>query len=337
MVSLSDVAKEAGVSVSVVSRVLNDDPELRARPETRQRVRDAAERLDYVRNNAARGLRLGLTGSVGLAVPDVTNPFFSELLRGVESAVDRFGQTVLLAQTTSLTSNDDSLRRLVREGRVDGFVLQITDVGSEAELVERIGTKLPIVIINREWPSVGSVVADDAGAARMATEHLIQLGHTEIGLVGGLKQSYAAGERQRGFVETLAEHGLAKPARWISHTGFGPEEGEAGVQKIWASGKPPTALVVANVHGAIGVLRGLRRLGVRVPEDVSVVAVHDSWVAPLAMPALTTVELPLFEMGAAAIEQLHRRLVGGAPEHQMITDPAPILHLRESTAPIGSR
>ena len=334
MATLRDVARASGVSVSVVSRVLNDAADLRVRPETRARVQQALRELDYAPNHAARGLRLGQSSALGLVVPSLANSFFPELLRGVEAAADESGQAVLLARAERIGEGGDYLRRLVREGRVDGFMLQVTDEAATDHVVEDITANVPVVLINARGPQAGSVALDDAQAAVVATDHLLGLGHRRVGFIGGLPSSFTARRRERGYVQALHAVGLRRRRVWQTMCGYRAEDGRAAVHQVWSRpGAKPTGLVVANVNAALGVLAGLRDLALRVPEEVSVVAIHESGVAALMAPTLTTVQLPLYELGVQAVREVIDRLAGAPDRHVVVADPAPLLLARESTAP----
>jgi len=332
--TLSDVAKRAGVSVSVVSRVLNDDPALRIRPATRDRVRRIAKQLDYTPNFAGRALRMSQSGAIGLIVPDMTNAIFDELTRGAEAAADELNVIVLLGRSERLQPGSDVLRRLIGEGRVDGFIIQRRDeVGGQAfeEILERTS---PIVLINSRSSRRSCAVLDDIGGARTATRHLIDLGHRDIALIGGDQNSYTGKQRERGFIQTLAEAGIRRRTAWTLRCGYFPEDGRQGILQLFAPAatRRPSGVVVGNINAAIGAVRAAGELGIKVPEQLSVVAVHETWVASYTQPPMTTVKMPLFELGRESVRLLHERLSGGTPYDSMVAEPAPELIVRGSTA-----
>jgi LacI family transcriptional regulator len=327
------VARIAGVSVSVVSRVLSDDPALRARPETRRRVRRAALDVGYTPSHAARSLRLARAFAVGLVVPDLTSPLYDLLIRGIEDVADTLGYTVLIGRTERIRPGTDYLRTLTGQGRVDGFLLQRRD-DTDVHLFDRlVATGAPAVLVNARGPTRGSVTLDDATAARVATEHLLQLGHRDIGFIGGSVQSYTSKERERGFLAAIRGVGLRRRRAWIVHARYDPIAGREAVRKISSAGaRRPTAIVVANLMAGIGALVGARDVGLTVPEQLSIVALHDAWMAEYTWPSLTTVRMPQYELGQAAMRLLHDRLSGGRPRDVTIIEPAPILLKRGSTA-----
>ena len=273
-VTLTDVARQAGVSVSVVSRELNGDPALRARDETRQRIRGAAKALGYTPSHAARSLRLSKAFAIGLIVPEVTNPIYDLLIRGIEDAADELGYQVLLGRTERLQPESDFLRRLMGEGRVDGFLVQRRDETDVHEFAHLIDGSAPIVLLNSRGSRRGSAVLDDAAGARLATEHLLELGHRDIALIGGDIHSHTGRARERGYLQAIKDAGMRRRSAWILRSGYSVEAGARAIRELCpAGGRRPTAVVVSNITAAMGVLRGAREIGLAVPHQVSVVAV----------------------------------------------------------------
>jgi LacI family transcriptional regulator len=334
MATLTDIAREAGVSVSTASRVLSGDTSLRIRPDTRERVEQIAQRRAYVPNHLARSLRLARTGSVAFVVPEVNNAIFTEVLRGVEDGADELGLDVLIGSGRRIDAGNGFLERLDAERRVDGFLIQPSDVADPNHPDEVFaGKNGPVVWLNT-YREDGSVFLDNARAARLATEHLLGLGHTRIGFLGGPAGSFTGGERRDGFTAALAAAGVPLHEEWTMAGGYSAQAGDRAARALLEV-RPvdrPTALVVANVNAALGVLGAARQLGVSVPGDVSVVALHDVWFAEYSEPRLTVVRLPLYEMGQHGIRDLSAQLNGQTPLARRIVDPAPELVRRESTA-----
>jgi LacI family transcriptional regulator len=334
MATLTEIAKRTGVSVSVVSRVLNGDPTVRAREETRERVLQAARELNYTANYAGRALRLARSRALALIVPSVSSPLFEDLLAGAEDAAESADYTVLIGHSHRITAGSDTLRRLAREGRVDGFVLQRSDDLSDQALENLVANDARIVLVTSRTPRrKGSVILDDVAGARLATEHLLSLGHSRIGLVNGVPSSDIARRREQGYSLALRQAGLKKRENLVRRWGYSPEAAAKAAESLAAEVPRPTALVVANVNGAIGALTALRRRGIAVPEELSVVAYHDEWVAEHTWPPLTAVKMPYYEVGAQAVRLLLSQLVGNPPQDIVVVDPPPQLILRESTAP----
>ena len=334
-VTQADVAQRAGVSISVVSRELNGDPELRARPETRKRIHQAVKDLGYTPSHAARSLRLSRAFAVGVIVPDLNNPIYNELVRGIDETAEQLGYHVLMSRTEHMEPGADFLRKLVGEGRVDGFLIQRRDETDKRDftaLADAGGR--PIILMNARWSRHGSVVHDDEGAGRLATQHLLDLGHRDIALIGGDPHSYTAAVRQRGYLQAIHGAGMRKRSAWVMERPYEPEAGRTAMIELCTRfRRRPTAVVVSNIHAAIGATLGAREVGLKVPEQLSIVAIHDWWISDYMRPKLTTVRMPQRALGQQAMQQLHDRLQGKAALDLTITDPPPRLIERESTAP----
>ncbi len=334
MARLVDIARAAGVSVGLVSRVLNDDPATRATDERRRRIREVATALQYRPHHAARALKLARTQTMALVVPILTNVIFSELLRGVEDEAREFGYTLLLARSESFDA-EGKMYQLVEEGRVDGFLLQGRDDETNEALSARIG-QAPAVLINSILAGrPGSVMTDDRAAARLGTQHLLDRGHRRIALMNGLGTSETARRRRAGFVGALEAAGLDPADAPVTEFGYSPGSAYPAVAALFddrAARSRPTAVLVANLNTAMAALTGLRNQGVRVPQDVSVVALHDAWIADHSWPALTTVKMPVYEQGRRSVRLLHSALQGEPIADLVVSDPEPELIKRSSVA-----
>jgi LacI family transcriptional regulator len=334
MATLSDVARLAGVSISAASRVLSDAPSTRVRPETRDRIKQAARELDYRPNFAGRALKFSRTNVIAMIVPDLTNAIFTELMRGVQDAAVEHDYMVLLGRTEDLKPGGESIRKLLGEGRVDGILVQPDDSAGLDDTTGLLGLTAPIVVINsieHGNGNAGSVLLDDEAGARVATEHLIALGHRRIAHLGGSLTSSSAQRRLRGYRAAMENAGLETPAELITSFGYLPGDGRKALQRMMSLGQPPTAAFVANVNAAIGALAEARSVSVGVPEDLSIVAYHDAWTAENTWPPLTTVKMPLYELGRHAVEALAARLDGSAIRDLVISEPRPKLIIRDST------
>lgn len=333
MPTLSDVAARAGVSVSVASRALTGDPRARVNAATRERVREAAAALGYQPNFAGRALRLARTEVLALVVPGITNSLVYELIRGVEDEAAIAGYTVLLGRAEDIQPGNPMVDRLLGEGRVDGMIFQPVGDMLTSAFEHAFKFSVPTVTIHRELDGVSSVAAPDAFGTEMATRYLVRRGHRLIGLVGGPAASQTAARRESGFRAGMAADGLEVREDWVLSEGYIDEDGARGLRRMMALPEKPTAVVAANVHAAVGVLAEARRLGLSVPDDLSVMSVHDSWSAEHTWPPLSSVRLPLYEMGRAAVVSLLAE-VGGRPagDRRLVVDPPPLLVERESVA-----
>ncbi|RLK46577.1 LacI family DNA-binding transcriptional regulator [Microbacterium telephonicum] len=333
MATLSDVAARAGVSVSAVSRVLSGAASARVSAQTRQRIHDAADELGYRPNFAARALKFARTNVIGLVVPELTNAFFSEVMRGVEVEANRHGYMVLLARAEGMPEGENAIPRLIGEGRVDGALVQVGDDMRQGDIQRLVESSLPVVFINSIHPAgVGAVLLEDERGMRLATEHLLELGHTRVAFFGGLPASDTGRRREDGFRAAMNAAGVPIDEQLVTHLGYTAESGRAAMTAVSGVTPPATALVVANVNAAHGALLEARRLGLRVPEDVSIVAMHDAWTAENTWPPLTTVRMPLYELGRASMAAIFDRITEGTVSDLVVRDPAPLLIVRESTA-----
>ncbi|MET1006256.1 MAG: LacI family DNA-binding transcriptional regulator [Propionibacteriaceae bacterium] len=332
MATLKDVARLAGVSISAASRVLTDAPSARASDVTRERIRAAAAELNYRPNFAGRALKFSRTNVIALIVPDLTNAFLTELMLGVEDEAARRGYLLLLGRSEDTEPAGDMISRLIGEGRVDGMLLQANDDRTADQIQRLISADLPVVFMNSiEAGQSGGVILDDQAGAGLATRHLIELGHTDIAMIGGLVSNPTARRRAVGFRAAMTAAGLAAGPETVTTLGYYPHEGRAAIRALMSRPRPPTGIVVANVNAAIGALSEARRLGLRVPEDLSLVSVHDSWTAENTWPPLTTVKMPLYDLGRAAVTALHQRLNGVSEQVRIVSEPPPQLVVREST------
>ena len=331
MVTLSDVARRAVVSVSVVSRVLNNDTEVRTRPETRERVLTAARDLGYRPNYAGRALRSAKTHTLALVVPDVFNSAFAPLFMGVQDEAKVQDYVVLLARAEDTHADSDTVRHLINERRVDGLVLQKEDESDVHEWLSLNSAATPIIMLNSgETAGIPSVHLQDREAGRLATQTLLDAGHRRIAMVNGLASSGTAQQRHRGYLDAMAVAGGRPLKRWTTWRGYGPESGARAMKALLAQPNRPTAVVVANVNAAMGVLLRARHDGVKVPEELSVVAIHDVPAADLTWPALTTVAMPMYELGQLGARLLLARIRGEQVAASTVTVTAPMVVVRES-------
>lgn len=330
--TISDVARAAGVSRAVVSRVLRDDPGLHVRPATRERVLAAAAELDYVPNHSAQALRWASPGALALIVHEITNPLYAEIMDGAQRAAFEAGYVVLVTEARDMARNEAAFRRLVGSRRIEGVVFQSGGAPEDTSIKRISRARLPTIVINAET-TADTVVLDDVAAGRVAAEHLLELGHREIGYLGGLSTQRWNPRRRQGLVAALAGAGLRLNPRWTLEAGWDEKGGHDAMQRLLSRPSRPTAILVGNVMAALGALAAAQNAGVRVPSDLSIVTIHDTWFARLTSPPLTAVKVPLYEMAYAGVESLLQLLRGGSSQALVISDPPPELIQRGSTAP----
>jgi LacI family transcriptional regulator len=224
MVTIKDIAQIAGVSPSTVSRALNDSPLIRE--ETKARIREIAAALGYERNELARGLVKGASGALGLLVPDITNPFFAEITKGVEEVARERGFGVVLCTTENEPAREDEYIKLLRRKRVDGLVIATVTL-DDPHLLELERFRIPFVLVSRLAEKVEApfVVVDDRKGGRLAVEHLVNLGHKKIGFIGGPANVHSSLERMQAYREVLAERGLPFRRSWATFASFTQEAG----------------------------------------------------------------------------------------------------------------
>ena len=307
-VTLADVAARSGVSTATVSRVLAGIG--RAQPPTRARVLAAARELNYHPSGVARALKRRETRTLGLLVTDITNPFYPQIVQAVEAAAHARGYGIVLAN-----GGDDAPRELEHldllvERRVDGIVVASSLLTRRH--AERLrSTAVPVVLVNDtvSGSRLPTVTTAHRRGARLATEHLIRLGHRRIGHIGAPDEQAASGQRRQGVRDALRSAGLSEPLIAIGDGGVagGARATEALI------GSDITGIVAYNDLTAIGALRALRRAGIGVPEDVSVVGFDDIDLAEWTDPPLTTIRQPIDELGRWAVDHLTSLLAGGRP------------------------
>ncbi len=337
--TIVDVAREAGVSVSTVSRVLNDKPDVAQA--TREAVRAAIRRLGYVANPSARRLAGGRTGIIGLIVPDITSAYTVEIVRGVGEAANQAGYDLVLY--TILRGHESEERErawlnMLRRGLMDGLVLVLPRSSGE-DLVALSHEGFPVVLIDHRGidTDLPSVSATNVEGATEATRYLLSLGHRRIGFITGLLRYRAGSDRLEGYRLALTQAGV--PFDWtLVVTGdFSRRSGYEGAMALMRLPEPPTAIFASNDVSAFGALDALRDLGLRVPEDVSLVGFDDIPAAAETRPPLTTVRQPLVEMGRRGAELVLALLEGKADVSQRI-ELSTRLIIRESCSPLqGTR
>jgi LacI family transcriptional regulator len=332
-VTLNDVATLAGVDRSVVSRVINQDPNLNIRPQTRQRVLETIEKLGYRPNAAARSLRTSRAFMFGLFIPDFANPVYAEIIKGAEMAAGSLGYGLMTASSVGVRLARQHYIDLLAQGRVDGLLFAGDESGHELEQFRAL--RLPWVLVNRRVDgSRRYVILDDERGSRIAVEHLIGLGHRRIAHLAGPETADTARRRRAGYMAAMSAAGLPADPRLIAHADYTPAGGTAAMSALMSRDERPTAVLVANVASAVGALHAAYEMGLSVPADVSVIAIHDMPLASHLVPALTTVRMPLSELGRRAIEMIATR----APEDditEIVTEPVEVI-LRNSTAPPGT-
>jgi LacI family transcriptional regulator len=308
-VTISDVAKEAGVSIMTVSRVINNKGEIS--DTTRQHVLKVIERLDYRPSSIARSLATKRTGTLGLVVPDIANPFFSDLALGAEDKAYAEGYNIFLCNTKEDSQREVATLESLAEKRVDGLIICGSRLVDDV-LRTALEHHPVVVLVNRQLPDydTGLVCVDDLAGGRMATEHLLQSGHRAIGFLAGPPISYSGRQRAVGYRAAIDAAGLPYNAAWVRHCSSGVVSGREVGTALLTDHPELTALFCYNDLVAVGVLQACADLGHRVPDDVAIVGFDDIFLAALVTPPLTTCHTPRYKLGVQVMDMLLDRIKG---------------------------
>jgi len=331
MATQKDIARLAGVSVSTVSAVLTGTTHTRMSADTRSRVEAAIAELAYVPNDAARALRRRQAGTIAVVVENLENPVYEELLEGIYEAAEERGWAIMLGDTMWMHSGSHFLARLLGQGSIDAIVLRTGGLLDDEVLSVLRSHPTPVVLVEYQSDHDGPWVStDEVAAGRLATEHLIEAGHTDIAFVGG-KDIRPANPRYEGYLSAVKLARLSP--RPPLFTGYGAGAGVAGLAMLQSQGAMPTAVVVNNVVSALGLLGAASDAGIVVPRELSVVGIHDAEIAELVRPRLTTVHLPMRELGIRAVTHVSALLSGETPQGGVIREPRPHVIARGSVHP----
>lgn len=330
-VTIIDVAREAGVSNSTVSRVVNNSAQVS--PKTREKVLNAMMRLGYVVNQQARSLRGGRSQVIGLLVHEVGNPYIGEMIRGIDEELAANQYEMLLYTTRRRKTKESTFVANIARGLADGLlVLLPRDLGSYVETLKQ--QRFPFVLI--DYPAdenrVPSVIASNWQGAYDATSYLISIGHTRIGIITGFMEIAAAVNRLEGYKAALSDHGIDYDPSLVYEGDFFQTDGFAGASALLDLPHPPTAIFASNDVAAFGVMDAIRSRGLRIPQDVSVIGFDDIPQAQHSFPKLTTVRQPLAQMGRIGAQMLLRRIANpDLPVQQL--EVATELIIRDSCQP----
>ncbi len=310
MTTIKVIAQEAGVSKATVSLALNDKPGVA--PHIRQRILEIAKRLNYQPNASARGLALQKTQTLGVIVPDISGPFYAELVRGVGEESRAHDYYLTLCTTIGRPSRERMYFQLLGEQRVDGIIV-VSPRNDEALICQIHAEGFPLVVVDRDIQAsdkIVEVIVDNFHGALAGVEHLIGLGHRRIGFINGPPEIQATQDRLRGYQLALREHRITPEDRWICVGDFRKEGGYRCMQELLSIKPPLEAIFAANDLMAIGAIKAIREAGKRVPDDIAIVGFDDIPLAAHFDPSLTTVRQPVARMGAVACRLLLQEING---------------------------
>lgn len=308
MATIQDVALLAKVSTATVSRVMRQ-PET-VKDATKERVLEAIKLLDYRPNILARHLRRMETKTIIVVVPDITNPFFSEVLLGIESIAQEKGYQLLLGNTQNDLNREYQYLDLLRQKKADGIILLTARL--KQQIIEELAEQFSVVLACEyiEGSRVPTVSIDNVSSAKRMTEHLLRLGHHRIGYLSGPMDIILSRDRLRGFQQCMSEHGLSAESILIQEGDFTYLTGYNLMLKLMALENPPTAVFACNDEMAIGAIKAIKKLGLTVPKDIAVVGFDGIQLGTIIQPRLTTIVQPMFEIGVQAMKLLLKQLHG---------------------------
>jgi LacI family transcriptional regulator len=329
MTNIRDVAKLAGVAPITVSRVINGSDNVTQ--DTRRRVQQAIDQLHYVPNTLARSLRSRHSHTIALIVPDIANPFWTTVARGVEDTAAENDYRTILCNTDEDPAKETNYLNLLVERRVDGVIIApATREKKRLALLKQL--QVPCVLIDRrvEGFKADRVYGDSRTGARLLMDHLIGLGHRRIALINGPRTISSAQDRADGYRDSLEAHGLAVEEDLVFQGEFKQESGYRLAKQVLARGRRPTAIFAANNFIAIGALQALQEAGLRVPDDIALVCIDDVPYLSALDPFLTVAAQPAYEMGESAAQLLVERLAGRQSSEACEVVLAPQLIIRRS-------
>ncbi|HCG8276120.1 TPA: substrate-binding domain-containing protein [Vibrio parahaemolyticus] len=319
MATMKDIAKLAGVSTSTVSHVINKTRFVSE--EISERVNNAAKELNYYAPSAlARSLKVNRTKTIGMLVTTSTNPFFGEVVKGVERSCYHKGYSLILCNTEG---DNERMRQSINtllQKRVDGLILMCSSLeGERIDVFERY-PDIPVVVM--DWGPMlftsNKIQDNSLRGGYLAAKYLIDCGHTEIGCITGPLIKHQAQMRYEGYKRAMNEAGLEFNANWIIESDFECEGGYQAFKKMAERGTLPSSIFVSNDMMAMGVINAANELGIKVPDDLSIIGYDDIHIAKFMSPSLTTIHQPKYRLGQAAVETLVRRLDDKSNEAQVV-------------------
>ena len=302
-VTIKDIARYAEVSVSTVSRVLNGKPDVNE--ETKTRINKAIKKLGYSPNSIARGLVMRRTNVIGFIIPDITNPNFPELARGIIEQADAYGYSVIFFDTNHDNKVEKKAIKLLRSNQVDGIIVSFTESNQE-ELIKLKEENFPSVQVYRKSPHpiLPTIAIDNVTSAYNAVSHLLSLGHTRIGHITTGEKTLSGLERMQGYKRAMQEAGIMVENRWIQICDHSAEEGEKAADKLLDAAPSITAIFSSHDLMAIGAYQSIYGRGLRIPDDISIVGHDDIEIAKFVHPKLTTIKTYKKNLGRAAVDLL---------------------------------
>ncbi|WP_373231090.1 LacI family DNA-binding transcriptional regulator [Cohnella sp.] len=300
--TIYDVAREAGVSIATVSKVMNDKGKISQ--ERRREIIAIMERLHYQPSVIASALTGKHTYTIGLLIPDIANPFFGEVARAVEDRGHQLGYSVIICSTDNKDERIEQYISVLKQKRVDGIMI---GTGMEnTDILRQLSGSMPIVVIGREVPavSVHTVVADDWHGGRLAAEHLLRLGHRRMAVLSEIISVSSSRERLQGFKQRLTEEGIEMTDNHVKLCKHRVEDGKREAAELLVRADRPTAIFCCNDLLAVGALQAAKEAGIRVPSELSIISFDNTILASVTDPPLTSIAQPMEQLGAVAVDLL---------------------------------
>ncbi len=313
MTTLSDVARHAGVSATTVSHVLNGTRFVS--PETRNAVDEAVRATGYRPNALARALRTSTTLSIGFVASDVSNPYSTAVMKGLETAARRAGYMLLVANSDEDPVAEAQAITALEQRRVDGMIIALTSASGEAAIDQLENLSVPVVLVDRAVPGAfDQVLVDNTASVKTLVGHLLDLGHRRVAMLAGRSRGTNSAERVIGWTLAHEERGLAADPGLLAYGGTHPDTAMVAARRLLSTPDRPTALFAGSNQLTLGALRALRDLGMSIPGDVALAAFDESDYADILEPPLTRLVQPTFEIGEEAVRLLLRRISSPSTE-----------------------
>ncbi|MFC4305739.1 catabolite control protein A [Cohnella boryungensis] len=332
-VTIYDVAREAGVSMATVSRVVNNNPNVK--PQTRKKVYEAIERLGYRPNAVARGLASKKTTTVGVVIPDIANANFAEVARGIEDIANMYHYNIILSNADKRKDKEIRVINTLLEKQVDGLLFMGGAV-TEEHIQAFKTSNVPIVLCatTDDKGTIPSVDIDHESAAFDAVSRLVSEGHRSIAMISGTLQDPANGyARYQGYKRALEQAGLPYREDYVRVGNYKYESGIDAMQYFLELAEPPTAVFAATDEMAIGAVHCIQDSGLSVPDDVSVISVDNSRISSMVRPLLTTVAQPMYDIGAVSMRLLTKLMKKEAVDNAKVTLPHELIIRRSVAGP----
>lgn len=309
MPTITDVALKANVSITTVSRVVNNSSH-KVHQATRERVQQVVQELDFRPNALAKGLPTKKTLTIGIIIPDISNPYYSEIVRGIQNVADKAGYSVTLQNTDGKQEGIIRSIYLLRDKSADGVIFSGGIIAGYETLSILRELKERVVVIGRHQVDFPAVMVDNMGGASHAAQHLIGLGHTKIAFIGGSDGSTTSEDRLAGYRNALAQNGFPYDEKLVTQGSWNPRSGYLMAKMLLRAKNRPTAIVCANDQMAFGAIKAAKEARLAVPDDLAVVGFDNIPLSSYFDPPLTTVEIPIQEIGAASMKMLIGLLSG---------------------------